>query len=69
MPQSNCNDYLHIFTFQLDVATETINITVNDLNDNEPIFEDDYSLIEAIDNILFIILLAQQKLFFSTTDP
>ena len=42
------------------MATETINITVIDLNDNEPIFEDDYSLIEAIITILFIIYPAMQ---------
>ena len=60
MPQSNCKDYLDIFTLQLDEATETINITVIDLNDNEPIFEDDYSLIEAIITILYVLLLAMQ---------
>ena len=44
----------HIFQLRVDVATETINITVIDLNDNEPKFVGDYSLIEARINIQLI---------------
>ena len=55
--------------FQLDVSTEIINITVIDLNDNKPVFEGDYSLIEVIIPILFIIYPAMQLLFIPTTDP